>query len=33
VTSQTIFPTTHLDGEGDYLLCAADECQVGVDDD
>jgi hypothetical protein len=22
----------HLDGEGDFLLCAADECHVGEDD-
>lgn len=21
----------HCDGEGDYLLCAADECHVGED--
>ncbi len=24
---------THLEGEGDYLLCAANDCAVGDDDD
>lgn len=23
----------HLEDEGEWLLCTADECQVGVDDD
>lgn len=23
----------HIDGEGDYLLCSADECRVGEDDE
>jgi len=23
----------YCDGEGDYLLCAADQCHVGQDDD
>lgn len=23
----------HCDGEGDYLLCSANDCHVGEDDD